>query len=203
MYRAGWEFSRRHLKQQRFNLPLIAVGLFYGFGYFRQSVTSDDWQDETYKETYPDELPVKLVTDATGAPVMIDVTMRGRIVSARAWRANIGRVQLYLLDTKVPENANVDRLITGHLYGGDRETRLVQEMMLGIGGVRLLRQLHLEPGVFHMNEGHSAFLSLELTREIIEAEHVGFVEATARVRERCVFTRTRPVAAGHDEFTPE
>src|SRR5687767_1040879 len=101
---------------------------------------------------------------------MIDVTMRGRVVRARAWRANIGRVQLYLLDTNVPENAEVDRLITGHLYGGDRETRLVQEIMLGIGGVRLLRQLHLEPSVFHMNEGHSAFLSLELAREIIEAE---------------------------------
>ena len=196
-----------HLKSASdLNLPLVAVGLFYGFGYFRQSVTSDDWQDETYKETYPDELPVEPVTDATdatGAPLMIDVTMRGRVVRARAWRANIGRVQLYLLDTNVPENAEVDRLITGHLYGGDRETRLVQEMMLGIGGVRLLRQLRLPPAVFHMNEGHSAFLSLELAREIIEAEHVSFADAAARVRERCVFTTHTPVAAGHDEFTPE
>lgn len=193
-----------HLKSASdLNLPLVAVGLFYGFGYFRQSVTSDDWQDETYKETYPDELPVEPVTDATGAPLTIDVTMRGRVVRARAWRANIGRVQLYLLDTNVPENAEVDRLITGHLYGGDRETRLVQEMMLGIGGVRLLKQLGLQPAVFHMNEGHSAFLSLELAREIIEAEHASFADAAARVRERCVFTTHTPVAAGHDEFTRE
>ncbi len=193
-----------HLKSASdLNLPLVAVGLFYGFGYFRQSVTGDDWQDETYKETYPDELPVELVIGTTGAPVMIDVTMRGRVVHARAWRAKIGRVQLYLLDTNVPENAEVDRLITGHLYGGDRETRLVQEIMLGIGGVRLLRQLRLQPAVFHMNEGHSAFLSLELAREIMETEHVGFADAAARVRERCVFTTHTPVAAGHDEFSPE
>ncbi|HEX5704315.1 MAG TPA: alpha-glucan family phosphorylase [Pyrinomonadaceae bacterium] len=196
-----------HLKSASdLNLPLVAVGLFYGFGYFRQSVTGDDWQDETYKETYPDELPVEPVIDATGAtgaPLMIEVTMRGRVVHARAWRAKIGRVQLYLLDTNVPENAEVDRLITGHLYGGDRETRLVQEIMLGIGGVRLLRQLRLSPSVFHMNEGHSAFLSLELAREIIETEHVSFADAAARVRERCVFTTHTPVAAGHDEFSPE
>ena len=193
-----------HLKSASdLNLPLVAIGLFYGFGYFRQSVSSADWQAETYKETYPDELPVEPVIDATGAPVMIDVTLRGRVVRARAWRANIGRVRLYLLDTNVSENAEVDRLITGHLYGGDRETRLVQEMMLGIGGVRLLRQLGLEPSVFHMNEGHSAFLSLELAREVIEAEHVSFADAASRVRDRCVFTTHTPVAAGHDEFTPE
>jgi starch phosphorylase len=196
-----------HLKSASdLNLPLVAVGLFYGFGYFRQSVTTDDWQAETYKETYPDELPVEPVidaTDGTGAPLLIEVTMRGRGVRARAWRANIGRVQLYLLDTNVSENAEVDRLITGHLYGGDRETRLVQEIMLGIGGVRLLRKLGLQPAVFHMNEGHSAFLSLELAREMIETEHVGFADAAARVRERCVFTTHTPVAAGHDEFTPE
>lgn len=193
-----------HLKSASdLNLPLVAVGLFYGFGYFRQSVTTDDWQAETYKETYPDELPVELVTDGTGAPLMTDVTLRGRVVRARTWQAHVGRVKLYLLDTNVPENAEVDRLITGHLYGGDRETRLVQEMMLGIGGVRLLRQLGLAPAVFHMNEGHSAFLSLELAREIIEAEHTSFAGAAARVRERCVFTTHTPVAAGHDEFTPE
>jgi glycogen phosphorylase len=193
-----------HLKSASdLNLPLVAVGLFYGFGYFRQSVTTDDWHAETYKETYPDELPVEPVTDATGAPLMIEVTLRGRVVRARTWRANIGRVHLYLLDTNVSENAEVDRLITGHLYGGDRETRLVQEMMLGIGGVRLLRQLRLAPAVFHMNEGHSAFLSLELAREIIAGEHVSFAEAAARVRERCVFTTHTPVAAGHDEFAPE
>jgi starch phosphorylase len=190
-----------HLKSASdLNLPLIAVGLFYRFGYFRQSVTTDDWQAETYKETYADELPLELITDAMGKPVSIELTMRGRRVRACAWRAHVGRVQLYLLDTNVPENDEIDRLITGHLYGGDRETRLVQEIMLGVGGVRLLRTLGLQPSVFHMNEGHSAFLSLELTREMIEEEHVSFAEAAARVRERCVFTTHTPVAAGHDEF---
>lgn len=193
-----------HLKSASdLNLPLVAVGLFYRFGYFRQSVTTDDWQAEAYKEIYADELPVELVTDTAGAPITVEVAMRGRVVCARAWRANVGRVQLYLLDTNVPENTEIDRLITGHLYGGDRETRLVQEMTLGIGGVRLLRKLGLAPSTFHLNEGHSAFLSLELARELIEAERVSFAEAAARVRERCVFTTHTPVAAGHDEFAPE
>src|SRR6185295_14006314 len=135
-----------------------------------------------------------------GQPLLIHVVIRGRTVSARVWRADVGRVPLYLLDTNVPENNEVDRLVTGHLYGGDRETRLVQEMMLGIGGVRLLHQLEIEPSVFHLNEGHSAFLTLELTREIIEKGGVTFAEAMKRVRERCVFTTHTPVAAGHDEF---
>lgn len=193
-----------HLKSASdLNVPLVAVGLFYRFGYFRQSVTTDDWQAESYKEVYADELPLEVVTDDEGAPLMIEVMMRGRVVRAQAWRANVGRVQLYLLDTNVPENDEVDRLITGHLYGGDRETRLVQEMMLGLGGVRLLRRLGVQPGVFHLNEGHSTFLSLELAREIIESEHVSFAEAAARVREQCVFTTHTPVAAGHDEFGRE
>ncbi len=193
-----------HLKSASdLNLPLVAIGLFYRFGYFRQGVTADDWQAETYKETYADELPVELVTDDTGAPLRIEVSMRGRTVSACAWRANVGRVKLYLLDTNVPENNEVDRLITGHLYGGDRETRLVQEMMLGLGGVRLLRKLGIEPGVCHLNEGHSAFLTLELASEVIERDRVSFSEAAAEVRERCVFTTHTPVAAGHDEFGAE
>ncbi len=192
-----------HLKSASdLNLPLVAIGLFYNFGYFRQSVTRDDWQDESYKKVYGDELPLEMVKQ-NGAPVLIDVAMRGRTVRARAWRANVGRVQLYLLDTNVPDNDEVDRLITGYLYGGDRETRLVQEMMLGLGGVRLLRALGLQPSVFHLNEGHSAFLSLELSRELIEQERTNFGEAAARVRERCVFTTHTPVAAGHDEFSPE
>jgi starch phosphorylase len=193
-----------HLKSASdLNLPLVAVGLFYRFGYFRQSVTTDDWQAESYKKTYADELPLELVTDENGAGIRIEVSVRGRVVSACAWQANIGRVKLYLLDTNIPENSEVDRLITGHLYGGDRETRLVQEMMLGIGGVRLLRKLGLEPAVFHQNEGHSAFLTVELAREIIEREQVNFSYAAERVRGCCVFTTHTPVAAGHDEFSAE
>jgi starch phosphorylase len=109
-------------------------------------------------------------------------------------------VPLYLLDTNIEENEETDRWVTGHLYGGDRETRIVQEMLLGIGGVRLLRKLGFQPHVFHLNEGHSAFLTLELARELIQAERIGFVEAAARVRKRCVFTTHTPVAAGNDEF---
>jgi starch phosphorylase len=190
-----------HLKSASdLNVPLVAIGLFYRFGYFRQRLRRDDLQEEEYRENHVDEFGLKSVDDEQGKPLLIQVEMRGRTVSARVWSAAVGRVQLYLLDTNVPENSEVDRLVTGHLYGGDRETRLVQEMMLGIGGVRLLQTLNIEPAVFHLNEGHSAFLTLELARQIIENDGVTFDEAMKRVRERCVFTTHTPVAAGHDEF---
>jgi glycogen phosphorylase len=190
-----------HLKSSSdLNLPLVAVGLFYRFGYFRQRPRRDGWQEETYRENHSDELALHTVNDADEKPLLIEVTMRDRVVHARVWRADVGRVQLYLLDTNVAENEPTDRLVTGHLYGGDRETRLVQEMMLGIGGARLLQELGFEPGVYHLNEGHSAFLTLELARQLIEREGVSFAEAASRVRERCVFTTHTPVAAGHDEF---
>ena len=190
-----------HLKSASdLNLPLVAIGLFYRFGYFRQRLRADGWQEETYRENHSDELALHMVNDAAGKPLLIEVTMRNRVVRARVWRADVGRVQLYLLDTNVAENEPTDRLVTGHLYGGDRETRLVQEMMLGIGGARLLQKLRVDPGVYHLNEGHSAFLTLELARQLIEREGIGFSEAAGRVRERCVFTTHTPVAAGHDEF---
>lgn len=190
-----------HLKSASdLNLPLVAVGLFYRFGYFRQSLRRDGRQEETYRENHPDELALHAVNDDEGKPLLIEVAMRGRVVHARAWRAEVGRVRLYLLDTNVAENEENDRLVTGYLYGGDRETRLVQEMMLGIGGVRLLRALGIEPRVFHLNEGHSAFLTLELTRLVMECDSLPFAEAANCVREQCVFTTHTPVAAGHDEF---
>lgn len=193
-----------HLKSASdLNVPLVAVGLFYRFGYFRQQLNTVGWQEESYQESYANELPIELVKGVDGQPLLIEVEMRGRTVRACVWQAHIGRTQLYLLDTNVAENDEVDRLVTGHLYGGSRETRLVQEIMLGIGGVRLLRKLDFAPSLFHMNEGHSAFLSLELIREVIEQERVSFSEATMRVRERCVFTTHTPVAAGHDEFEPD
>jgi starch phosphorylase len=120
-------------------------------------------------------------------------------VRFQAWQVDVGRVKLYLLDSNLEENDHIDRLITGHLYGGDRETRCVQEMVLGIGGVRLLRRLEIEPHVFHLNEGHSAFLTLELARELA-GRGVSFAEAAGAVRSRCAFTTHTPVAAGHDEF---
>src|SRR5437016_7194779 len=144
-----------HLKSASdLNLPLVAVGLYYRFGYFRQRINSQGWQEERYRESYVGELPLELMRTSDGVPLLIEITMRGRAVRARVWKANVGRVQLYLLDTNVSENEEIDRLITGHLYGGDRETRLVQEMTLGIGGVRLLNNLQIKPAVFHLNEGH-------------------------------------------------
>jgi len=190
-----------HLKSASdLNLPLVAIGLFYRFGYFRQRLSRAGWQEETYRENHSDELALHSVNDENEKPLLIEVVMRGRAVRARVWRADVGRVRLYLLDTNVAENEPTDRLVTGHLYGGDRETRLVQEMMLGIGGARLLQRLGIDPGVCHLNEGHSAFLTLELTRQLIEREGVSFAEAASRVREWCVFTTHTPVAAGHDEF---
>jgi starch phosphorylase len=191
-----------HLKSASdLGLPLVAVGLLYRYGYFRQRLTRDGWQEEHYGETYPWELPIHQVMDEKGAPLSVGVLMRGRTVRAHVWRAEVGRVSLYLLDTNIMENDGLDRWVTGHLYGGDRETRIVQEMMLGIGGVRLLRALGIEPHVFHLNEGHSAFLTLELARELTTGpERMSFDEAARVVRERCVFTTHTPVAAGNDEF---
>jgi starch phosphorylase len=193
-----------HLKSASdLHLPLIAVGLLYRYGYFRQRLRRDGWQEEFYGETHPSVLPIKQVFDETGAPVQVEVLMRGRTVRAQAWRVDVGRIPLYLLDTNIAENEEIDRWVTGHLYGGDRETRIVQEMMLGIGGVRLLRKLNINPHVYHLNEGHSAFLTLELAREIIAAEKLNFADAAHAVRACCVFTTHTPVAAGNDEFDAE
>jgi starch phosphorylase len=189
-----------HLKSASdLGLPLIAVGLLYHHGYFRQRLRRDGWQEETYSQIKVEDLPLRLVRDHEGRPVVVELAMRGRTVRVQAWRAEVGRVPLYLLDTNVEGNDEIDRLITGHLYGGDRETRCVQEMVLGIGGVHLLRQLEIEPHVFHLNEGHSAFLTLELARELA-GRGVAFEAAASEVRARCAFTTHTPVAAGHDEF---
>ena len=189
-----------HLKSASdLQIPLVGVGLLYRYGYFRQRLTREGWQEEQYGETDPATMPVTLVQQ-DGRPLLVEVLIRERTVRARVWRADVGRVSLYLLDTNIDENEETDRWVTGHLYGGDRETRIVQEMLLGIGGVRLLRKLGIEPSVYHLNEGHSAFLTLELARELIQAEGVTFAEAAERVKSRCVFTTHTPVAAGNDEF---
>ncbi|HEY0077527.1 MAG TPA: alpha-glucan family phosphorylase [Pyrinomonadaceae bacterium] len=191
-----------HLKSASdLGLPLIAVGLLYHHGYFRQRLLRDGWQEERYQQIDTALLPMRIVTDEQGKPLRVELSMRGRRVWIQAWRVEVGRVTLYLLDTNIPENEETDRYVTGHLYGGDRETRCVQEMVLGLGGVRLLRRLNIEPRVFHLNEGHSAFLTLELARELT-TNGESFEAAARRVRERCAFTTHTPVAAGHDEFTP-
>lgn len=182
-------------------LPLVAVGLRYRQGYFHQRLDLSGWQTEAYSDTPFGKLPVGLALKADATPVMVTVPIRGRIVTAQIWVAAIGRVPLILLDTDRDDNDPIDRWITGHLYGGGRDTRLAQEMMLGIGGVRALRQLSLTPSVFHLNEGHSAFLTLELVREQV-ATGKPFREAAAETRERCVLTTHTPVPAGHDAFDP-
>jgi glycogen phosphorylase len=190
-----------HLKSASdLGLPLVAVGLLYHYGYFRQRLSREGWQEEFYGETDPAQLPLYQIKADDGTPLLVEVLIRERTVRAQVWRADIGRVPLYLLDTNIAANEETDRWVTGHLYGGDRETRIVQEMLLGIGGVRLLRKLGIQPTVFHLNEGHSAFLTLELARELIQSQGLSFVEAAKVVRERCVFTTHTPVAAGNDEF---
>ncbi|HKX82761.1 MAG TPA: alpha-glucan family phosphorylase [Pyrinomonadaceae bacterium] len=195
-----------HLKSASdLNVPLVAVGLLYRFGYFRQRVGHDGGQVERYLDSFDSRLAVTPVTNAAGERVKVMVHIRGREVFAQAWLARIGRVALYLLDTHVPENAEYsDRMITGHLYGGSTETRIVQEKILGIGGVRLLRTLGIAPSVFHLNEGHSAFLLLELANEYLRKRpEATWEEAAAAVREQCVFTTHTPVAAGNDAFSPD
>jgi starch phosphorylase len=191
-----------HLKSASdLDLPLTAIGLLYRFGYFRQNVRHDGWQEEGYNDVFRSELALTPVYNADGARVKISIHIREREVFAQAWLANVGRISLYLLDTNLPENSDIDRLITGHLYGGDVETRIVQEKVLGIGGVRLLRKLGIDPDVFHLNEGHSAFLTLELAREYLSIhQDRSFRDAMQAVREKCVFTTHTPVAAGNDVF---
>ncbi|MEO7673156.1 MAG: alpha-glucan family phosphorylase [Pyrinomonadaceae bacterium] len=192
-----------HLKSASdLNVPLTAIGLLYRFGYFRQRIAHDGWQEETYVDVFDSELALQPVLDTDGERITVMVHIRGHEVYAQAWLARIGRISLYLLDTNVPENTDVDRLITGHLYGGNTETRIVQEKILGIGGVRLLRKLGVEPSVYHLNEGHSAFLTLELAREFLDANQAAhFGDAVANVRKQCVFTTHTPVSAGNDVFS--
>ncbi len=192
-----------HLKSASdMNVPLVAIGLLYRYGYFRQMISHDGWQEEKYQDVFNSQLALTPVLDENGERLTVMVHIRGREVFAQSWLARIGRISLYLLDTNVPQNHEVDQLITGHLYGGSSETRIVQEKILGIGGVRLLRKLGVTPSVYHLNEGHSAFLTLELAREFLIANtDAGFTDAVANVREQCVFTTHTPVAAGNDTFT--
>ncbi len=193
-----------HLKSASdLNTPLAAVGLLYRYGYFRQNIAHDGWQEERYADIFDSDLAITPVVGEDGERIIVSVPIRGREVHAQAWLAKVGRISLYLLDTNLDSNSEVDRLITGHLYGGDTETRIVQEQILGIGGVRLLRKLRLEPQVFHLNEGHSAFLTLELAREFLESnKEASFAEAADAVHPQCVFTTHTPVAAGNDVFSP-
>jgi starch phosphorylase len=184
-------------------LPLVAVGLLYRRGYFRQIIDPSGWQREQYPELREELTGLRPVLKEDGSPLLVAVPMNDHEVLVRLWRADVGRVPLYLLDTRVPQNSEIDRWITAHLYGGDQDTRIRQEIVLGIGGVRALRLLGYQTfDTYHMNEGHAAFLGLELIREQIAAGQT-FGEASGYVRERTVFTTHTPVPAGHDAFPHE
>ena len=193
-----------HLKSASdLGIPLTAVGLAYRRGYFRQYLNADGWQQEQYPEADYYNLPLNLERRPDGAPVTIEVEYPGRKVQAQIWRAQVGRVPLYLLDTDLPSNGPEDRAVTGYLYGGDKDMRIRQEILLGVGGVRALAALGIEPTVCHLNEGHSAFLALERVRRMMEEQGVGFPVARELVTASNVFTTHTPVPAGIDVFPPD
>ncbi|OBB56673.1 glycogen phosphorylase [Mycobacterium sp. 852013-51886_SCH5428379] len=194
-----------HLKSASdLGLPLIAVGLYYRSGYFRQSLTADGWQHENYPSLDPQGLPLRLLTDATDTPVLVDLELEESRLYARVWIAQVGRIPLLLLDSDIPENEHDLRGVTDRLYGGDQEHRIKQELLAGIGGVRAIRAFtEIEgrpaPEVFHMNEGHAGFLGAERIRELIDAG-LDFDTALTVVRSSTVFTTHTPVPAGIDRF---
>lgn len=180
-------------------IPLVGVGFMYPQGYFRQRIPSHGWQEAIYEQLDMNQAPIRPVTDEHGNDVKVQVELADRPVFARIWNVNVGRVNLFLMDTDVDENDPWDRELSARLYSGDGEVRIRQEIMLGIGGVRALRMLDIHPEVWHMNEGHSAFLVLELMREKV-AQGQSLQEARDEVRSHAVFTTHTPVPAGHDAF---
>ncbi len=183
-------------------LGFVAVSLFYREGYFQQEINKDNWQTEYYTLLNPQILPMEPVLDSEGKPVVCSVEIDLCRVYFQAWRVNVGRCPVYLLDSNRPENEQRYRDLTLRVYGGDSSTRIMQELLLGIGGVRLLRTLGIQPSVFHMNEGHVAFLSLELIREKV-AQGLPFADALVETRKQCIFTTHTPVEAGHDRFSAD
>lgn len=195
--------SGDHLKSaSELDIPLVAVGLMYQQGYFRQRLNADGWQLELFPRNDFPNMPIEPVRDEEGRQIAVEVEMPGRAAKAQVWRIRVGRINLYLLDTNVPENSPEDRHITAQLYGGDQEMRIRQEIVLGIGGVRMLRALGLAPKAYHMNEGHSAFLSLERIRLLMAEQGATFDEAREAVAASNVFTTHTPVPAGNDAFEP-
>jgi len=184
-------------------VPLVGVGLFYRQGYFRQRLDLDAWQHEEYLDVNTDLLPLEPALGKDGHPVTVQIDTRSGALHARVWKVAVGRCTLLLLDSDVEQNRPEDRWLTARLYGGDGRTRILQELLLGVGGIRAVRALGVTPGVFHLNEGHSAFALLEVIRERMAAEGIGFEEGARRVCRHAVFTTHTPVAAGHDRFPAE
>lgn len=184
-------------------VPLVAVGLLYQRGYFQQTIDADGLQQHIYPEYDFSRLPHRPLASPTGHPVLIDVPLPGRDVRVKLWLAQVGRVPLVLLDTDIPENDPADRPIASLLYVQGREMRLVQELILGMGGVKAIEALGIEPAVWHINEGHSAFLQLERLRKTISAGGDDLDGALQRIQRDAVFTTHTPVPAGNEQFAPE
>ncbi len=195
--------SGDHLKSSSdLGVPLVGVGLLYRHGYFRQYLASDGWQQESYEDVDIHQAPAELVLRGN-RPLLVSVEYPDRPVFAQIWKVRVGTVALYLLDTHVPENTPGDQAIADYLYGGDLETRIRQELLLGVGGARALELLGIQPSVFHLNEGHSAFLILERIRQLMERRGLDFPTARAACARSNVFTTHTPVPAGFDLFPPD
>jgi starch phosphorylase len=193
--------SGDHIKSASgLGVPLVAIGLFYGQGYFRQHLDEDDFQQEEYQDTKVENTPLEPALGKDGKPITIQIDTRSGQIFAKVWHVHVGRVSLYLLDSNVEGNKPEDRELTSRLYGGDERTRIRQELLLGVGGVKALRALGITPGVYHLNEGHSAFGSLEVIREYMHDDGLPFDEALREVAQKSVFTTHTPVPAGHDRF---
>lgn len=184
-------------------LPFVGVGFLYPQGYFTQHIASNGRQQAEYEKIDFAEVPAMPAIGPDGRPVLINVDLPGRTVYAKIWQIQVGRISIYLMDTDVERNAPQDRELSARLYGGDREMRISQEFVLGIGGVRALRALGIDASAWHMNEGHSAFLGLERVRELVQTEHLSFDEAVIAVRANTLFTTHTPVPAGNDAFAFE
>lgn len=194
--------SGDHLKSASdLGIPLVGVGLLYQEGYFRQYLNNDGYQQELYPINDYSTLPVRLQTGTDGKPILISVSLPGRELYAQIWKVQVGRVPLYLLDSNLPQNREAeDRSLTDRLYGGDRRTRIRQEILMGIGGIRALEALGLRPTICHMNEGHSAFLALERIRMFMEEHKVSFQQAKVITAASHIFTTHTPVPAGLERF---
>ncbi len=193
--------SGDHMKSASdLGLPLVGVGLLYQQGYFQQYLNADGFQQESYPENDWYNMPVRRVLDRGGNEIKITIALPNSIVTARVWEVRVGRISLYLLDANVEENSEQDRRITATLYGGDREMRMKQEILLGIGGIRALRAIGINAVVTHMNEGHSAFLGIERIREYINRDGLTRQEAIQALWPTNIFTTHTPVPAGNERF---
>ncbi len=196
--------SGDHIKSASgLGVPLVAVGLFYGQGYFKQHLNVHGKQEEEYLNTQVETLPLTPALDAKGEKLIVSVETEQGVVYAQVREMYVGRVRLLLLDTDIDKNHSDDRALTGRLYGGGSDMRIKQEMVSGIGGIRALKALGITPGVYHINEGHNAFATLEATRQMMIDDGLNFDEASRIIAQKTVFTTHTPVPAGHDRFAPK